>query len=103
MPATLPPATILSITLTATATRGRMLSAGEWMTVERATEVAGELKAAREVIFAYVESRMAAVAPNLSAIVGTGISAKLLGLAGGLQAFARVPACNIMVSDLWRA
>ena len=97
MPSTLPPATILSINLTATVTRGRKLTAGEWATVQRATEVAVELRQAREQIFAYVESRMAAVAPNLSAIVGTGIAAKLLGLAGGLQAFSRQPACNIML------
>ncbi len=96
-PNTLPAATILSITLTATATRGRMLNAGEWKTVRKAIEVAMELRTAREQIFSYVESRMAAVAPNLSAIVGTGIAAKLLGLAGGLQAFSRTPACNIML------
>ncbi|KAK4684547.1 U4/U6 small nuclear ribonucleoprotein PRP31, partial [Tremellales sp. Uapishka_1] len=95
--AALPPATILSITLTATSTRGRKLTNPEWLTVSRATEVAAELRTAREQIFAYVESRMAAVAPNLSAIVGTGIAAKLLGLAGGLQAFSRVPSCNIML------
>ena len=97
LPSTLPAATILSITLTATATRGRVLNAGQWKTVQRATEVASELRTAREQIFAYVESRMAAVAPNLSAIVGTGIAAKLLGLAGGLQAFSRTPSCNIML------
>lgn len=96
-PNTLPAATILSITLTATATRGRMLEAGEWKTVQKAIEVATDLRTAREQIFAYVESRMAAVAPNLSAIVGTGIAAKLLGLAGGLQAFSRTPSCNIML------
>lgn len=97
MPKTLPAATILSITLTATATRGRVLTPSEWATVQRAIDVAEELRKAREVIFAYVESRMAAVAPNLSAIIGTGIAAKLLGLAGGLQAFSRSPACNIML------
>ncbi|WVR05411.1 hypothetical protein IAU60_002426 [Kwoniella sp. DSM 27419] len=96
-PSTLPAATILSITLTATSTRGRKLTPAEWMTVQKAIEVAGELRTAREQIFAYVESRMAAVAPNLSAIVGTGIAAKLLGLAGGLQAFSRQPSCNIML------
>jgi U4/U6 small nuclear ribonucleoprotein PRP31 len=97
MPSTLPPATILSITLTATSTRGRVLTPAEWKTVERAVEVAEELRRARETIFAYVESRMAAVAPNLSAIVGIGIAAKLLGLAGGLQAFSRTPSCNVML------
>ncbi|WRT67443.1 uncharacterized protein IL334_004414 [Kwoniella shivajii] len=96
-PSTLPAATILSITLTATSTRGRKLSNGEWITVQNAIIVAGELRSAREKIFAYVESRMAAVSPNLSAIVGTGIAAKLLGLAGGLHAFSRQPSCNIML------
>jgi U4/U6 small nuclear ribonucleoprotein PRP31 len=40
------------------------------------------------------------LAPNLSAIVGTGTAAKLLGVAGGLQAFANMPACNVPVSIL---
>ncbi|TXT13628.1 hypothetical protein VHUM_00995 [Vanrija humicola] len=93
----LPQATILSITLTASGSRGRKLSDAEWITVQRAIEVANELRAARETIFKYVESRMAAVAPNISAIVGTGIAAKLLGLAGGLHAFSRAPSCNIML------
>lgn len=97
MPSTLPPATVLSITLTATSTRGRMLSNGEWLTVQRAIEVAEQLRDAREQIFNYVESRMSAVAPNISVIVGTGIAAKLLGLAGGLHAFSRAPSCNIML------
>jgi hypothetical protein len=37
------------------------------------------------------------LAPNLSAIVGTGTAAKLLGVSGGLQAFANMPSCNIQV------
>ena len=97
LPSTISAGNRLSITLTATSSRGRILPNGEWMTVRCAIEVAGELRVARETIFAYVESRMAAVSPNLSAIVGTGIAAKLLGLAGGLQAFSRQPACNIML------
>lgn len=97
MPSTLPPATILSITLTATSTRGRKLSPGEWITVQNAIQVAEQLRTARETIFNYVESRMSNVAPNLSVIVGTNIAAKLLGLAGGLQSFCRQPSSNIML------
>lgn len=97
LPTTLPPATIFSITLTASTTRGRLLTPQEWATVQKATEVAEQLRSARDTIFTYVESRMAAVAPNLSAIVGTGIAAKLLGLAGGLAAFSRTPSCNVML------
>lgn len=97
MPSTLPPAIVLSITLTATSSRGRPLTDAEWKIVEGAIDVAVELRAAREEIFHYVESRMSAVVPNISAIVGSNIAAKLLGLAGGLHAFSRAPACNIML------
>jgi len=40
---------------------------------------------------------MNVLAPNLSAIIGTGTAAKVLGVAGGLQAFANMPSCNILV------
>lgn len=41
---------------------------------------------------------MASIAPNLSLIVGSEIAAKLMGLAGGLHALSRMPACNVLVS-----
>jgi U4/U6 small nuclear ribonucleoprotein PRP31 len=50
-------------------------------------------------IFMYVSSRMNVLAPNLSAIVGTTTAAKLLGVAGGLSALAKIPACNVHVSS----
>ena len=37
------------------------------------------------------------LAPNLSAIVGTTTAAKLLGVAGGLNGLAKMPACNVYV------
>lgn len=40
---------------------------------------------------------MNVLAPNLSAIVGTTTAAKLLGVAGGLAALAKMPACNVHV------
>lgn len=43
---------------------------------------------------------MNVMAPNLSAIVGTTTAAKLLGVAGGLGALAKMPACNVHVSCL---
>lgn len=45
----------------------------------------------------YVSSRMNILAPNLSAIVGTTTAAKLLGVAGGLNGLAKMPACNVYV------
>ena len=52
--------------------------------VESACDMAIELAETKRKIFEYVESRMAFIAPNLSAIIGANIAAKLLGAAGGL-------------------
>ncbi|MCO5591195.1 hypothetical protein L7F22_045176 [Adiantum nelumboides] len=38
---------------------------------------------------------MGYIAPNLSAIVGTPVAAKLMGVAGGLGALSKMPACNV--------
>lgn len=45
----------------------------------------------------YVQSKMAKIAPNLSNLVGSMISAQLMAASGGLDALARMPACNIQV------
>lgn len=37
------------------------------------------------------------IAPNLSELIGTEISARLIGLAGGIQALSAIPSCNLRV------
>ncbi|THH12314.1 hypothetical protein EW145_g27 [Phellinidium pouzarii] len=108
----LPPAVIMSVLVTATTTSGQALSDGEWVAVQKACNLADRLEEARRKarttfrwvnifmlkspqIFTYVSSRMNTLAPNLSAIVGTTVAAKLLGVAGGLNALAKMPACNV--------
>ncbi|KZT72688.1 Nop domain-containing protein [Daedalea quercina L-15889] len=91
----LPPAIIMSVMVTATTTSGQPLSEAEWQTVQRACDLADKLEEARKKIFMYVSSRMNILAPNLSAIVGTTTAAKLLGVAGGLNGLAKMPACNV--------
>ncbi|KAJ7368127.1 hypothetical protein DFH08DRAFT_15150 [Mycena albidolilacea] len=91
----LPAAIIMSVVVTATTTSGKTLSEAEWTAVQRACDLADRLEEARKKIFMYVSSRMNVLAPNLSAIVGTTTAAKLLGVAGGLGALAKMPACNV--------
>ncbi|KAJ7068120.1 hypothetical protein C8F01DRAFT_1116944 [Mycena amicta] len=91
----LPPAIIMSVVVTATTSSGKQLSDAEWKAVQRACDLADRLEEARKKIFMYVSSRMNVLAPNLSAIVGTTTAAKLLGVAGGLGALAKMPACNV--------
>ncbi|KAJ7507579.1 hypothetical protein B0H11DRAFT_2153235 [Mycena galericulata] len=91
----LPAAIIMSVVVTATTTSGKQLSDAEWTAVQGACDLADRLEEARKKIFMYVSSRMNVLAPNLSAIVGTTTAAKLLGVAGGLGALAKMPACNV--------
>ena len=37
------------------------------------------------------------IAPNLSAIAGSAVAAKLMGTAGGLFSLAKMPACNVQL------
>ncbi|KAF9057735.1 hypothetical protein BJ165DRAFT_1538844 [Panaeolus papilionaceus] len=91
----LPPAVIMSVVVTASTSKGVTLPPAEWAAVQRACDLADRLEEARKKIFMYVSSRMNVLAPNLSAIVGTTTAAKLLGVAGGLAALAKMPACNV--------
>ncbi|KAF5201761.1 U4/U6 small nuclear ribonucleoprotein Prp31-like protein [Thalictrum thalictroides] len=43
-------------------------------------------------VLAFLETRMGYISPNLSAIVGSAVAAKLMGTAGGLSALAKIPA-----------
>merc|ERR1719378_1772800 len=48
-------------------------------------------------VLLYLESRMSGLAPNLSALLGASLAAKLVTAAGGLLNLARMPAQNIML------
>lgn len=93
--AVLPPAILMTVAVTATTTKGRPLPAAEWDAVIRACDLEERLDTTRVKIFQYVQSRMSVLAPNVSAIVGTTIAAKLLGVAGGLAPLAKMPAGNV--------
>lgn len=87
--------TIMVITVSATTADGRQLTQEEWERVDAACEVHKELEEAKHKIFEYVQSRMNILSPNVSAIVGTTTAAKLIGVAGGLQALSKMPSCNV--------
>ena len=90
-----PAGTIVVISMTASTTTGRPLPANEWRRVEEACDRVQQLEEARHRILSYVESRMSLLAPNLSALIGTRIATRLLGVAGGLAAFTKIPSCNV--------
>jgi U4/U6 small nuclear ribonucleoprotein PRP31 len=98
----LPAANLMVLQLTASSTSGRALSDDEIAIVLKACDAAIKHEESRNQILEYVESRMSFVAPNLSAIVGSAIAARLVGIAGGLNALSRMPASNIQVLGIKR-
>lgn len=90
-------ATIMVVTVTAATTAGKVLPDSEMEAINEACDIARELDNKKSRILAFVESQMSFIAPNLSAIVGPNIAAKLMGVAGGLTALSKMPACNLEV------
>ncbi|KAH7373778.1 hypothetical protein KP509_17G074700 [Ceratopteris richardii] len=91
----LPSATIMVVSVTASTTTGKPLSDENLQKTLEACDRALALDDAKKKVLEFVESRMGFIAPNLSAIVGTAVAAKLMGVAGGLLALSKMPACNV--------
>lgn len=93
----LPSATIMVVSVTASTTSGKPLSDEDLAKTLDACDRALTLDEAKKKVLEFVESRMGYIAPNLSAIVGSAVAAKLMGVAGGLSALAKMPACNLYI------
>lgn len=93
----LPSAIIMVVSVTASTTSGKPLPDEVLQKTIDACDRALALDAAKKKVLDFVESRMGYIAPNLSAIVGSAVAAKLMGTAGGLSALAKMPACNVQL------
>lgn len=93
----LPSAVIMVVSVTASTTSGKPLPEEILQKTIDACDRALALDSAKKKVLNFVESRMGYIAPNLSAIVGSAVAAKLMGTAGGLAALAKMPACNVQL------
>lgn len=93
----LPSATIMVVTVTASTTIGTDLPPQTLASVSAACEEVLTLSEKKQKILAFVESKMTLVAPNVSAIVGAAIAAKLVGAAGGLNKLAELPSTVVQI------
>lgn len=93
----LPSAIIMVVSVTASTTSGKPLPEENLKKTIDACDRALALDSAKKKVLDFVESRMGYIAPNLSAIVGSAVAAKLMGTAGGLSALAKMPACNVQL------
>ncbi|MEA1904577.1 MAG: C/D box methylation guide ribonucleoprotein complex aNOP56 subunit [Candidatus Hadarchaeota archaeon] len=66
-------------------------------TLQNCVEKIGGLQEARERVAQYIDGLMDQVAPNIRAVVGGPVGARLISLAGGLKDLARMPASTLQV------
>ncbi|GAB2297346.1 U4/U6-U5 snRNP complex subunit prp31 [Dionaea muscipula] len=93
----LPSAIIMVVSVTASTTSAKLLPEDVLQKTIEACDRALILDSAKKKVLDFVESRMVYIAPNLSAIVGSAVAAKLMGTAGGLFSLAKMPACNVQL------
>jgi U4/U6 small nuclear ribonucleoprotein PRP31 len=88
---------VITISVAGSTTAGRPLTEDELQRVERAAAYVEEIGAVQNELIQFVESRMEGLAPSVCALVGPGVAARLLGLAGGLAELSKIPACNLQL------
>jgi U4/U6 small nuclear ribonucleoprotein PRP31 len=93
----LPNQTIMSVTVSFSASSGKALTEKELKDVHGFADEILQLENSKQRMLTYLERRMTLIAPNVSAIVGTRVASKLIASAGGIQELSRIPACNIQV------
>lgn len=86
---------LMIVTVEATTSKGREMSADELARVFRAAAMVLSLEKAKKTLTDYVQSRMNLFAPNLTVLIGSLTAAQLLNAAGGLTGLSKTPACNI--------
>ena len=77
--------TIMSVTVAFSASNGQQLSDKQYGEVMQHADEILKLNDQKNEMLNYLESRMSTVAPNVSAIVGTRVAAKIIAAAGGIM------------------
>ncbi|KOS20819.1 U4/U6 small nuclear ribonucleoprotein Prp31 [Escovopsis weberi] len=86
---------LMIVTVEATTSQGREMTAAELVRVRSACDMVIALNKAKQTLAEYVQSRMSIFAPNLTVLIGSLTAAQLLNAAGGLTGLSKTPACNI--------
>ena len=74
----------MSVTVSFSASGGRTLNENEYQEVMKLCEEVISLDHDKQKMLTFLEMRMTLIAPNISAIVGTRVAAKLIAAAGGI-------------------
>lgn len=86
---------VITVQLAASTSSGRRLDAAEKEALGAVLDAVDRAETAEGTLLRYVEERAGVIAPNLVGVVGGKVAAQLLGEAGGLDALAMMPSCNV--------
>lgn len=90
-------ATAKSIIAAAKVSMGRDISEADVEHVKSFAERAVKIAEARKSLQAYLSSKMAVVAPNLAALIGDTVGARLISKAGSLANLSKAPASTVQI------
>lgn len=93
----LSPKKVEAMMIAAKASKGGSMSKEDAAMVALLAETVMSLSSAKDRLQRYVESSMRRLAPNVSAVAGETIGARLIAKAGGLERLARLPSSTIQV------
>ena len=95
--AVLPSAAVMVVSVTTATTAGAPLREATLKETLAACDRQMQMDEDRRQLVQLVQSRMDRTAPNLSAVLGSEVAARLMGVAGGLTALSKMPANNVQV------
>eukprot|EP01119_Soliformovum_irregulare_P019235 TRINITY_DN6042_c0_g1_i1.p1 TRINITY_DN6042_c0_g1~~TRINITY_DN6042_c0_g1_i1.p1 ORF type:complete len:317 (-),score=75.54 TRINITY_DN6042_c0_g1_i1:35-985(-) len=86
----------MAVSVTATTTSGLQLDDTTLKLVTSGASQIIQLDQARQRILEYVESRMSVLCPNLQALLGSSVAARLVGAAHGLNNLCKLPSSTLV-------
>lgn len=86
---------IMVVAATASASNGELLSEDNLNKIMEGCRIVLKLDSDKKQILSVIEKEIKKIAPNISMVLGSEITAKLISSAGGLTKLSKIPACNI--------
>lgn len=88
---------IITIAVASSTTFGKTLTKEQLDNLNQIIDYMEQVLTVRDKLISFVEINMERLAPNVCAMIGAQLAAKMVGLAGGLAELAKIPSCNLQV------
>jgi U4/U6 small nuclear ribonucleoprotein PRP31 len=88
---------IITLSVAGSTTSGTTLTESQLAQVNACLSYTDQLLNVQTQLTSFVEQHISSLAPNTCILLGPTLTARLVGLAGGLSALVQIPACNLQV------